>query len=379
MTMLDEIIASLDNGKRLMLATIVAVRGSAPVGASSRMLIKEEGAATVGTIGGGCMEGDVVQRARKAFDAADPVFLTCHLDEDSDDGLICGGSVDILLEHLTPGDRALFLDLRTLEELGEDAVVAAFIDASGRLTGRALTHAGALPAAVRSYRPEELPFPELPPGEAARAVARAVAAALRSGEPSRHLCAGGTLILEPWTASPRLVIAGGGHVGRALSRAASAAGFRVTVVDDREKYANPGRFPEADATVVPDFSGVVSAGRIGPGTFVAVVTRGHAFDEAVLEQVVESEARYIGMIGSKKKVLAAMRALHARGVPVERLRRVHAPIGLEIGAVTAEEIAVSIVAQLIRVRRGRPSPAFDKSDDMRPLVEGLDPQPLIAS
>jgi xanthine dehydrogenase accessory factor len=376
MTMLDEIIASLDHGKRLMLATIVAVRGSAPVGASSRMLIKEEGGATVGTIGGGCMEGDVLQRARKAFDAADPVLVTCHLDEDSNDGLICGGSVDILLEHLTPGDRALFNDLRTLEERGEDAVVAAFIDSAGRLTGRALTHTGELPASVRSYRPEALPFPLSPPADATHAVA----AALRTGEPSRQAFGAGTLVLEPWIASPRLVIAGGGHVGRALSRAAAAAGFRVTVVDDREKYANPARFPEAASTVVTDFSNVLSAvADIGPGTFVAVVTRGHAFDETVLEQVVSSDARYIGMIGSRKKVMAAMRAIHARGVGVERLRRVHAPIGLEIGAVTAEEIAVSIVAQLIRVRRGRPSPAFDKSDDLKPLLEGLDPQPLIAS
>ena len=111
---------------------------------------------------------------------------------------------------------------------------------------------------------------------------------------------------------------------------------------------------------------------------MAIVTRGHSFDEEVLGQVLGTDARYIGMIGSRRKVLTAMQHLRARGIPVEALRRVHAPIGIDIGAVTADEIAVSVVAQLIHVRRGGFAHLQYKSDDMKMLLRDLEPQQLIA-
>lgn len=190
---------------------------------------------------------------------------------------------------------------------------------------------------------------------------------------------GGTLILQSWTAAPRLVIYGGGHVSKALAHVAALVGFRVAVADDREKYANPGRFPDATETHVVDFQDAVGPLALGEATYVVIVTRGHAFDEAVLEQVLRKPAKYVGMIGSKKKVLAALGHLRSRGIPVETLRRVHAPVGIEIGAVTAEEIAVSIVGQLIHIRRGGTSTLQYKSDDTRILLQDLDQQPLIAS
>lgn len=375
MTILDEIIASLGAGERVMLATIVAATGSTPVGASSRLLVREGGASTIGTIGGGCTEGEVVLRARRMFDAGVAEILTLRLDGETDQALICGGTIDVLLEPLVPDERALFEDLRTLAERGEDSVLATLLGPDGRVRGRAVTSPIPIQARVRSSRPEELPFLSGP----IAGIAKAVAGTLREGEPARMTCADGVLVLEPWVAPPRLIVFGGGHVGRAVARAAGVAGFRVTVADDRAKYANPERFPEAAETLVVDFTDAAAAAGVGPGAYVVIVTRGHAFDETVLGQVLDSGARYIGMIGSRKKVLAAMRNLHARGATLDALRLVHAPIGLEIGAVTAEEIAVSIVAQLIRVRRGAPSPAYDKSDGLRPLVEELEPRPLIAT
>jgi xanthine dehydrogenase accessory factor len=376
MSILDDIIATLGEEERVMLATIVAATGSTPAAASSKLLLRRGGASPVGTIGGGCMEGEVVVRARQLYDGGFDEIMTCDLDdEETANGLICGGRVEILLEHLTRTDLELFQDLRALDERGEDCVVATLLGDDRRVAGRGLTHPAGIAAPVRWRRPDELSFLA---GRVPTGLAESVASVLRKGEPARVPVAGGTLLLEPWFATPRLVIFGGGHVGRCLSRAAAAAGFRVTVADDREKYANAERFPEASATRVIDFA--AAAAMVGPGAYAAIVTRGHAFDETVLEQVLATDARYIGMIGSKKKVLAAMRHLHARGVPLDRLKSVHAPIGLEIGAVTAEEIAVSIVAQLIRVRRGCAGPAaYDKSDDARLLLQDLGPQQLIAT
>lgn len=377
MNIVYEIITALGEEERVMLATVVAARGSTPAATSSKLLLRKDGTVPVGTIGGGCMEGDVILEARRLFPGANDRIMTCDLhEEENANGLICGGSVDILIEHLTGDDLGLFHDLRTLNERGEDCVVTTLLGDAGRVACRAIAHPVQLHAPVRWFLPEQLPFLA---GGALSDINKAVASVLRKGEPARLSLGASTLFLEPWYATPRLVIYGGGHVGRAVCRAAAAAGFRVTVADDREKYANPERFPEAAATRVVDFQDALAETDVGEGSYVVIVTRGHAFDEIVLEQVLRTPARYIGMIGSKKKVLTTMRHLHTRGVAVESLRRLHAPIGIEIGAVTAEEIAVSVVAQLIRVRRGRTTTAYDKSDDMRLLLQDLGPQQLIAT
>ena len=149
-----------------------------------------------------------------------------------------------------------------------------------------------------------------------------------------------------------------------ISRFASSSGFRVTVVDDREEYADPSRFPEGVQTIQSDFLEVFNTISITSATYIVIVTRGHRFDEEILGHSLKTSARYIGMIGSRRKVETTYRRLLEQGADLERLRRVHAPIGLEIGAITPEEIAVSIVAQLIRIRRNIDDSANDKSEVM---------------
>jgi xanthine dehydrogenase accessory factor len=161
------------------------------------------------------------------------------------------------------------------------------------------------------------------------------------------------LILEPVVGMPAVILFGGGHVSRFVSRSAAMAGFRVTVVDDRRAYANPERFPEAEATIALPFEKSWEQVRILPTTSIVIVTRGHKFDEVVLERALSTPARYIGMIGSRTKVLATFSHLRERGITDDLLSRVRAPIGLDLGAVSAEEIGISITAELVAMRRGK--------------------------
>jgi xanthine dehydrogenase accessory factor len=167
------------------------------------------------------------------------------------------------------------------------------------------------------------------------------------------LVCGGTLdiFVEPILPRAVLYIFGAGHVSTSLYRVAKDAGFEVTVVDDREVYANRERFPEAQEVIAEDFDRAMSRIEPSPSAYLVIVTRGHRDDMRVLRWAVQTKARYIGMIGSKRKTIAIFRELREEGLPASLFERVHAPIGLDIGAVTPEEIAVSITAELIAVRR----------------------------
>jgi xanthine dehydrogenase accessory factor len=160
--------------------------------------------------------------------------------------------------------------------------------------------------------------------------------------------------IEPVETRPHLFIVGAGHVGYHLARIAADLGFRLHVLDDREKYASRERFPEADEVVADSVPEWLSRQALPPGAYVVIATRGHRYDLDALKALAGRELRYVGMIGSRAKVHRVMDALAADGVPVEWLQRVRAPIGLDIGAVTPAEIAVSICAELVATRyRGR--------------------------
>jgi xanthine dehydrogenase accessory factor len=173
-------------------------------------------------------------------------------------------------------------------------------------------------------------------------------------EESGLICGGQmTVYIEPVEAAPQLYIVGAGHVGHQLGRIAGPAGFRIHVLDDREKFASAERFPEADEVIVDSIPDWLHKAEIPPTSYVVVVTRGHRHDLDALRSLAARDLRYIGLIGSKAKVKKIYDALIEEGMPLECLQRVHAPIGFDIGAVTPEEIAISILAELIAVRRGR--------------------------
>jgi xanthine dehydrogenase accessory factor len=167
------------------------------------------------------------------------------------------------------------------------------------------------------------------------------------------LICGGTLevFVEPILPQPTLYIFGGGHISMALAQTAHTAGFAIGVVDDREQFANRERFPMAQE-IYTSFDDAFARLQPTTSSYLVIVTRGHRDDMRVLEWAVGSKARYIGMIGSKRKVHSVYQALEREGMAPETFDRVHAPVGLEIGALTPEEIAISIAAELIAVRRG---------------------------
>jgi len=167
------------------------------------------------------------------------------------------------------------------------------------------------------------------------------------------LVCGGTLeiFIEPVLPPAELYIFGAGHVAASLYKVARIAGFDITVVDDREVYASRERFPEAQEVIAEDFDKVTSRLQPSESSYIVIVTRGHRDDMRVLRWAVQTPARYIGMIGSKRKTITIFKELQKEGLAPELFDRVHAPVGLDIGAITPEEIAVAITAELIAKRR----------------------------
>jgi xanthine dehydrogenase accessory factor len=293
---LDELVRRCDAGEAVALCTVVAARGSTPQAAGARMLLLGDGR-TVGTLGGGCVEAEVRQQAIKLLLAGESKLLTFKLDHDYgwDDGLICGGAMDISVETLRCADEAERYR-RALDALrrGESAEIEVVYDVAG---------------APKSFRET----------------------------------------LDP---PAKLLIVGAGHVGQALAALATLLQFHVAVLDDRSDCASAARFPTADRHVA-DIETALRDWPIDAQTYVVIVTRGHRHDGKALAAVIDSPAKYLGLIGSKRKVKTIFADLLAQGAPLEKLLKVHAPIGFEIGAVTVPEIAVSIAAELVAVRRGR--------------------------
>ena len=159
------------------------------------------------------------------------------------------------------------------------------------------------------------------------------------------------IFVEPILPTPKVVIFGAGHISTQVSKIATIAGFKTTIVDNRPVYANAERFPEAEAIYSESFEQAFEEIVPNENTYVIIVTRGHQEDQNVLRWAVKTDARYIGMIGSKRKIRSIVEQLESEGIPRERLERVYMPIGLDIAAVLPEEIAVAIVAELIHNRR----------------------------
>ena len=197
-------------------------------------------------------------------------------------------------------------------------------------------------------------------------VMKEAAEVIRKGEPQRlcfslkeggelgMICGGDTeVFIEPILSPPTLYIFGGGHIALPLAKMGKMIGFKIAVIDDRPEFAHPERFPEAGLTLAEDFAKSFQKLKINKLSYIVIVTHGHEGDEAVLEEALATEARYIGMIGSRAKNQIVYSNLLAKGISQKQLDRVHAPIGLNIHAQTTEEIAISILAEIIQVRRSQ--------------------------
>jgi xanthine dehydrogenase accessory factor len=358
--MYSEILSALEIEDHVMLATIISTTGSTPASALSKMLVIQNGSVSVGTVGGGCMEGDVLLHANRLYNSRKAEILTFHLNEDDiEHGLICGGSLDVLIEPITKVQRPLIEKLKSLRDDGNDCVIATMIDSHGTAREKMLIDPGNPPSTEELA--SRIAYPVL-------GMSDLLERAYRRQETQRLKLHDAELILEPVMGTPGLIVFGGGHVSKFVSRAAAMTGFNVTIIDDREKYANKLRFPEASQTLAIDYLDAFEHLSITSSTYIVIVTRGHRYDQDILKKALATPAKYIGMIGSKRKVMKTFEHLIELGVDRASLRRVHAPIGLEIGALTAEEIGISIVAQLINVRRECPVSFYDKSKDVQELL-----------
>ncbi|MGA2134212.1 MAG: XdhC/CoxI family protein [Bryobacteraceae bacterium] len=258
MDVYEELLRLRKLGQKCAVATIVQVRGSIPSYESAKLLVREDGS-MIGTVGGGCVEAEVWNAAREVIASEQPKHLSFNLSQDAayDNGLICGGQLDIFVEPVLP--------------------------------------------------------------------------------------------------VPGAFIFGAGHISKSISKIANLAGFRTTIVDNREAFANRERFPEADEIHAAEYEEVFGKLPVNETSYLIIVTRGHRDDMRVLQWAVSTNARYIAMIGSKRKVISVIKELEKEGIAAQSLERVYAPMGLEIGAVSPEEIAVSVVAEMIAVRRNADS------------------------
>ena len=259
MDIYEELVRLRKLGQKCALATIVEVRGSIPSYESAKLLVREDGS-MAGTIGGGCVEAEVWNAAREVIETEKPKHLTFNLGQDAayDNGLICGGQLDVFVEPVLP--------------------------------------------------------------------------------------------------VPHAFIFGAGHISKSLSKVATLAGFSTVVVDNRDTFANRERFPEAADVHAEEYEEIFPRLNINETSYLIIVTRGHRDDMRVLQLAIATPARYIAMIGSKRKVLNVIRELEKQGIARAAFDRIHAPMGLDIGAISPEEIAISVGAEMIAIRR---NPASD--------------------
>ena len=251
MDIYEEILRLKQEGRASAVATIVQCSGSSPQKEGAKMLIRDDGS-IVGTLGGGCIETEVVQTSLQVIKDGCPLTIPFELTE-KNGGLVCGGKVLVYIEPVIP--------------------------------------------------------------------------------------------------DPHLIILGAGHVGKALSKIARFSGFKVTVVDDREEYANRDNVPDANETVVIDFEKVLSKVSVDQNTYIVIATRGHNHDLDALKVALGTKARYIGLLGSKRKKALLFKTLKEEGSAQRDVDRIITPVGLSINSVTPEEIAISIMAQIIKHRR----------------------------
>lgn len=363
LSLLQELDTALRQGRPVCYTALVETRGSTPQKAGASMLVFADGS-QVGTLGGGCVEAEVKRRALSLLADGSIELMSFQLDNDYgwDDGLICGGRMKMLVDPLRPGCEASFyrklFDLLTSGRGGTEAIVIDGEKAGASEANRWLLDEEGNVVAERTVSMQNV-------NERA-----SVPAQLRAGlrplatRPRPYIESGVSYL--PFLKRCRLIVVGAGHVGQKVAELATEVGFDVWVVDDRQEYCNSDRFPTAKRLIINSFDTALRGLEIDSDTYCIIVTRGHNHDEEALLHLAESPARYVGMIGSRRKIRLIFDDLLREGISREALARVHAPLGFDIGSQTVPEIAVSIVAELIAHRnlgqfpeRVRPASVLD--------------------
>lgn len=353
-----EALRVLRGGKPFVLATVVNVRGSTPREVGAKMIVRDDG--QFGTIGGGCGEAEVFRKARVLLeDEAGARLTEVDLTGDFDQQEIgtCGGIMDVLIDRWSPErDLALARKLADAAERNRPAALLTVVDpGSGAATVGARTvvdPAERDPAALKPVGLESFALEQV--CERAADSHAGLLEVLETGlhHTTRIQPTGAPRIfVDPISGAQRLIIVGAGHIAQPLATLGSMLGFHVTVIDDRHQFANRERFPSANEIIVKPFRAAIESLKLDKHCYLISVTRGHAYDEEAVEAALRQPCGFVGMIGSRRRVKTTLDRLVEAGIPRERTEDVHAPLGLDIGAETPGEIAVAIIAEIIRERR----------------------------
>jgi len=335
-------------GEPFTIATVVRTKGSTPQKAGSKLLIRKDGSG-VGTLGGGCVEGDIWFAAREIMrDHGGSEYRDYYLNEDiaARDGLVCGGTMYFLIDPVwEPREFSSIAQEIVNAYDGGNSVALATLAKSGTWGGTVgaklfIRGDGSLQGTLGRAELDQLAV------ETAKRLAP-------YGKCEHVLTNDGTeLFVEAYTSPATIVLMGGGHIAKALAPLAKMLEFRLFVLDDRREFANKERFPEAEEVAVADYVYGLDNFPITTNTAIIIATRGHNFDDLALEAAARSPAGYVGLVGSQRKVILIYEELLKRGVSLERIREIHSPIGLDIRARTPAEIAISIMAEVIQFRLG---------------------------
>jgi len=328
-----QIPSNLNDLSEIVLATVTGTQGSTPQKPGSSALFNRNGL-IAGTIGGGVLEGKVQEMASRIIETRNPVHHVFYLDASAPGGedTVCGGRISVLLDPDLARHNHVFREIRTCSEKRIPGILLTSVVNHGSEGISVEREWTTDMAEYLSAGSDNSGFREIRPLKA-------------SDETDMQI------FMEPVIPLPRLVIAGAGHIGKALSQIGKMIDFEVTVIDDRPEFANSSNLPFADRIITGPVGKSLEEIEKGSDTYIAIATRGHRDDGDALKACIGSDAAYIGMIGSKTKVALMKREfLDKRLATSEQWDRIHAPIGIDISSVTVEEIAVSIAAQLIQVR-----------------------------
>ncbi len=331
----EELARLLESGQQAVLATVVASRGSTPQKPGARLLVRGDGS-MLGTLGGGCVEAEAWQEAIKALSSGAAALCQFTLNEElaADSGLLCGGTMEVLIDPWRKEDLPLARAVATALAGGPRAALATVVRGDGIGAKMVIRDDGVLGDATL------------------QAEIASTAQSLQQPAETVRLSTGQEALVETFLSPPTLLIAGAGHVGLALATLAQFLGFRVVVADDRADFASRERFPQAHALLVGDIEYSIGDYPANERTFVVIATRGHKLDYEALRAAARGKARYLGLVGSKRKVVLIFKQLVEDGIPAERLKDIRAPVGLDLGGRTPQEIALSILSEIVMEQHG---------------------------
>lgn len=336
--LIQQLCTLLNDGEDLILVTVSSQSGSTPRLAGAKMIIRRNGN-IAGTIGGGLVEALAIKEAEKCF--ANGHSMRPSFDLSNDDAavtdMICGGQLELFLELIraNEGNQSIFQSLHTAMASGRRVALVCPLDADSGDQHFVIDHRG------------RTNYDDVP-----EKLLTAIKHIRSSTSGCTFIeCEGRKYLVSYFAVGGNLFFIGAGHVAACTAEAAARVGFRVIVMDDRSEFANRERFPQADEIrVLPSFADCFKEYNIDEDCYLVIVTRGHMHDMEVLQQALRTKAGYVGMIGSRKKRNAIYTNLKNTGIKEAQLEQVHCPIGMAIEADTPEEIAVSIVGELIYQR-----------------------------